>query len=132
MVPRDIFYNIGSLELDQIKELLKEAYVMCDKWSVDELNCSKSWSRQKINMSFEEVMKKANDDTFYIFIHRFNLMMYGNSAYDGEDKDIMGRRRQYLEIGFRTMTSIDYFLWIHVPVKKKEYFLDKYNLEKKN
>lgn len=129
MIMQDKFYNIDKLELNEIHEILRESKKHSFEWWVDKLDCSEDISRKKVDMSFEDAMKKANDKSIYSFIHRYNNMMIGNSYYDSEEVDIFGRPREYLEVGYRTMDKIDYFLWIYVTIDKKGYFLNKYDLK---
>lgn len=107
---QDIFYDISRLPLEKIKELLWEAYEMNYHWHVDIL---KSIRREEIEMSIEDAMNKCDREAAYVFIHR-------RGYPDWEWR---------LEIGYRTMTSPDYFLWINVTQDKKEYFVSKYNLQ---
>lgn len=107
---QDIFYDISRLPLDKIKELLWESYRMSYYWRVDIL---KRIMRESIEMSIEDAMDKCDDETAYFFVQRRGYPNW----------------EQRLEIGYRTMKSPDYFLWINLTVDKKEYFISKYNLE---
>jgi hypothetical protein len=109
----DIFYDINDLPFDKIVELLKEAQKMSYEWWVDILDVNVSFSRKRTDMSFEDVMKRIDNSTHFVFIHR-------RGYPDWE---------HYLEIGFRTMEAKDHFLFIHVDEEKLKYFINKYNLE---
>lgn len=93
-------YKTLNLTLEQKTDILRRAKEVCDYWWVDILDCSKSWRRQKIDMSFEEIMLK----------------------YDGSHLSIIHRDlppENHLEIGFRIGEPLgpDYFLWIILDPK---------------
>lgn len=96
-----------KLSLKQKLDLLRRAVEKCDHWWVDILDCSKSFCRQKIEMSFEEILKKLDNRSHFCIIHR-NLPPI----------------KDYLEIGFSTMNALrpDYFLWIILDIKHLEEF----------
>lgn len=97
-----MMYNTLRLSLDQKIKLLQRGKELCETWWVDILDCSKSFCRQKIDMSFEEIMSKY-DGSHLAVIHR-NL-----------------HPENHLEVGFRISEgSVDYFLFIildpkHIP-----------------
>lgn len=98
-------YSTKNLTLEQKRDICYRAKEKCSNWWVDELDCRKSFFRQRIEMPFDEIMSKLNKTTHFVIIHR-NL--------DPEN---------YLEIAFRTMdTEPDYFLWINVDICHLEEF----------
>lgn len=108
----DIFYDIYNLSFKKKVQLLREAKELCYEWWADILDCDKSWSREKIEISFEEAMKKCDKETHFVFIHR-----RGYKNWDWR-----------LEIGYRSMTTPDYFLWIEVKEDKIDELVKKYKL----
>lgn len=108
----DIFYDINRLSLKKKEALLREAKEKATRWWVDSLDCTKSYSRQTVEMPFDEVMKKL-PGSLCVFIHRRGY----------EDWEWC------LETGFRTMTNPDYFLWIDVDQKEIEGLVKKYGLK---
>ena len=116
----DIFYNINELSFKKKIELLKDAKETCFNWWTDVLDCSKSFARQRVEMSFEEAIRKCNEHTFFTFIHR--------RGFEGwkERNEIMDGWR--LEVGYRTMTSPDYFLWINCEEDQVDKLAKKYKL----
>lgn len=104
-ISKDIFYNI-----------LEEALLDSDlNLKLDQLDCSKSWSRQDTSKSLEEIItiSKKDVDCHYSFIHRVNPI------------------KEYLEIGLRTdENNIGYFIWVLLPVDRLEQYITKYKLEK--
>lgn len=110
----DIFYKIDELALEKRIELLREAKEKAYEWWVDILDCDVSFRRQQVEMAFEEALKKCESTTYCFFIHR--------RGYENW--------KRHLEVGFRTMTSPDYFLWIRAEEDQIPELLDKYALEK--
>lgn len=94
-----MFFNIRDLSLKSKKDLLNQAYAKSSSFWVDHLDCSKSWSRVKVDMSYEEVLVKFEDSSHFTVILRNNPM--------GE---------VYGELGFVSKDS--YYLWIIVPEDK--------------
>jgi hypothetical protein len=117
----DIFYNTQELTLEQKKEILLDAYNYSFDWHVDILDARKSWARQKIEMSFEDILKKLDENCHFVFIHRKGFTGLSGKALHGEYQ---------LEIGFSTMKDPNYFLFIYCDQKKLSKFLTKYHLEK--
>lgn len=117
----DVFYNIQELTLEQKKEILKDARDLSFNWHVDVLDAKISWARQKIEMSFEEILEKLDDKCHFVFIHR--------KGYRGEGMSFRGEYQ--LEIGFATIIGDpSYFLFINCDEEKLSLFLTKYHLEK--
>lgn len=108
----DIFYK-NDLSVTQKLELLEEAKSKSYNWWVDILDCSKSFSRQKVEMDFEEILSKLTDKSHFTFIHRMPRF--------NEDS--------YLETGFVTMVGEpEYFLWIQCKIDIMPQLISKYNL----
>jgi hypothetical protein len=93
-----IQYNTIKLIIEQKVEILHRAKAVCSHWWVDILDCSKSYRRQQIDMPFEEIMSKFDGRAISV-IHR-NLPP-----------------ENFLEIGFRTSTDPEYFLWLILDTK---------------
>lgn len=92
------FYPTNQLSLDERVAILMLAKEKCYQWWVDKLDCRESFHRQKTEMSFEEIMGQFNDRCGFNMIYR---------QFDHE---------KYLEVSFRTMSPVDYFLWLLVDV----------------
>jgi hypothetical protein len=112
-IKNDIFYDIDKLTSAERIELLHEAKNMSYNWWVDYLDVEISFARQSIEMNFEDILKRINTSTHFVFIHR---------------RGIIGEK-PHLEIGFRTMEEKDHFLFIYIEENKKEYFINKYRLK---
>jgi len=112
------FYDLDDLSLENKIALLKDAYDVCFEWWADELDCKKSWQRQKIDVAFDEMIDKINDsDKFhFVFIIR-------DRVYNDENPT------RYIEIGYSTLSgNPDYFLWIMVDLRHLTHFLARYKI----
>jgi len=103
---RDIFYDTRGLSYAQKEDLLWKAYSICSKWWLDKLDCSVSWSRQRVqDASFEDAMSHFSDGAHFVVIHRRQVLMI---------------EEPHLEVAFRSMEGVDYFLWIIVPLERSD------------
>ncbi len=92
------FFSTNHLSFEQKKDLLNIAKEKSYNWWVDILE-SPCIYRKQIDMPFEEIMKKFDNKCHFHIVHR-NL-----------------NTENYLEIGFCTLNSPDYFLWILLDVE---------------
>ncbi len=111
----NIFFKTSELSLEQKKTLCERAYEMNTNWWVDIKDVAVSWAREKIEMSFEDIMQKLTSSCHFVVIHRipeWNEEPYG-------------------EIGFSTMNphDPDYFLWIYISPKDLDKIIKEYNLK---
>ena len=53
---QDFQYNIDFLSRDQQIDIMQYAKSICSEWWVDELCCSKSWARKKIEISWKDAI----------------------------------------------------------------------------
>ena len=111
---RDIFYDTRDLSLEQKIAILKDCKEICFRWWTDKLDCSVSFARQSIDMTFEEIMEKFDKKAHFVVIDR---------AFFPIDK------KKHFEIGFSTMSGIDYFLFLWVENDKMPMIIEKYNLK---
>jgi len=109
----DTFYNTQKLNLAEKTALLNDCKAVCFHWWVDKLDCSVSFSRERIEMTFEEIKQKLTDKSHFVVIDR---------------KFYMTDEKKHFEIGFRAMTSIEYFLFIHVEDEMMFPVIEKYGL----
>jgi hypothetical protein len=110
----DIFYKTRELSLSQKIALIKDCKEICFHWWTDKLDCTQSFARQRIDMTFEEIMNKFDNSAHFVVIDREFC------PFD---------ETKHFEIGFRTMSAIDYFLWIWVEDDKMPVIIEKYNLK---
>jgi len=92
-----IFYNVSSLSVKDKIDILNNAITICRDWHVDILDTSKSFARQKIDMTQKDILTKFSDKCHFVVIHR-----------RGFEPEYFG------EIGFSTFSSPSYFLWIYL------------------
>lgn len=62
----DIFYNTQSLSLTEKVAIIEDAFALKTEWWVDILDCSVSWARQRIEMSFEDILLKFHSKAHFI------------------------------------------------------------------
>lgn len=99
---QSIHYNATQTPKEEFIQLLKEGHKICFNWWFDKLDCSQSVRRQRVeNISFEETLKYYNQDAVPIVVERPEIF----------------RDPPYLEIGFHTLKSPSYFLWILIKLE---------------
>lgn len=107
----DIFYKISDLSLIDKSEIIHYAKRKATDWWVDKLDCAESWSRQKVEMSFSDIMQKFTNKCHFTVIHRRGYEKKG-------------------EIGFSTMgLGIEYYLWINISEEDLDELVEKFELE---
>ncbi len=104
-------YNVRHLDLDARRRLCERAKDLCEYWWADVLDCSKSFRRQRVEMPWEDILGKLDAQTHFVAIRR-----------DFFDPPVF-------EIGFSTMRSPDYFLWIHVALSKMHILTDEFGMK---
>jgi hypothetical protein len=107
-----IFYDIDKLSVQKRKKIINDAFSLKFDWHVDKLDCNESFRRQRIEMSFDDIMIKFKGNCHFTVIHRKNI-------HDGE----------YGEVGFCTKDMVTYFLWIFITLKELENLIIKYKLK---
>jgi len=100
------------MSLEDKTSFLKDAYNLKTEFWVDVLDCKISFRRQRIEMSFEEVLKKFDNKCHFVVINRYSVMS----------------KERYGETGFRTMADPDYFLWVCFPLEDLKMLTSKYKL----
>lgn len=107
------FYETTGLSLEEKINLLNDSFKLNRKWWVDELDVSKSYSRQKIEMSYDDILGYFNNSCHFVVIQR--------NGYDDP----------YGEIGFSTLgRDPEYFLWLILELDDLYDITNKYKLEK--
>lgn len=107
-------YNVPHEVRDKV---LRDAKELAYYTHVDELNCSKSFSRRPTKKTWEEILKIGFDSphTLYNFIHR--------TAMFGEP--------EYYDVGLSTSTDISYFIWMKLTLLNGDALIDKYKLKER-
>lgn len=112
----DVFYDLSKLEKSLLMTLFNDAFKKSSSWHYDILDCKKSLARQKMDVTFEQVIDKFVETPMgklhVVFIHRKHF------------------NEQHIETGFSTFCSPSYFLFINVPISELGYFVKKYRLNK--
>lgn len=97
----NICYDTRELSVDQKKDYCRKAKEICYEWWVDKLDCRESFFRQKVEMTFEEIIEMLDNSSHFTIIWRHRV--------DQEN---------FLEVGFCTIAKEpEYFLWIKVDKK---------------
>jgi len=109
-----VFYDTGKLNMIEKTNLLIDCREISYEWWADKLDCSVSFARQKFDCSFEKILGHFKNDAHFVVIDRGIWGSFDN--------------REHFEIAFRSMESIDYFLFIEVDSEKMPPILDKYSL----
>ncbi len=113
----NIFYDTSDLNLDDKRNVLNDAFHMdSTKWHVDVREPGEI-ARKKIDMSFDDILKKLEEEHHFVIIVRMSPLVEGYA------------QETYLEIGFSTLTSPSYFLWMFLDIEKLGHFIDKYKLK---
>ena len=112
----DEFYDIKG-DTDTIRGLMVMAKDLSYNWRVDILDCEKDMSRRKIEMWFHDILGKLTKDSHVVFIHR---------------RGVLGRNKWHLEIGFCTLDSPSYFLFIYCNESHLDEFKKVFSLEQKH
>lgn len=110
-----IFFSTKELDLNTKVSIINDSISYCSKYWIDKLDCNQSFARQKMEMSFEEIMLKFNNHCHFTVIHRQGII-----------------EPDYGEIGFSTMTGVSYFLWILLSIEDFYRIIKQYNLKKAN
>lgn len=108
-----IFYDTRNLTLLEKVELCNFTKQRCIEFRVDELDCSKSWTRNTIDMPYEDIIKLLSDKSHFFVIHRRGFENNG-------------------EIGFReSVGGIDYFLYLITTEETLTEVVNKFGLSKR-
>jgi len=110
---QSVFYKTYQMSLENKINFLKDAYKLKTDFWVDVLDCKISSRRQRIKMSFEEILKKFNNECHFVIINRYSIMS----------------EERYGETGFSTMTDPDYFLWVYFSLEDLKILIKKYKLK---
>jgi hypothetical protein len=113
----DIFLDVSGINLESKKNILHDAFAVNTEWWVDILDCSVSFYRIYVDMSFEDVLLKLDDSSHFVTILR-------TGKHRGCDN--------YGEIGFSTMKTPSHFLFIHVTEDDYWKIANKHKLERIN
>ena len=121
----DIFYDTTHLSIEEKKNLLLDAKAKSFRWWIDKQN--ERSNRERIKYArFNTMLKRLNKKSHFVFIER--------GGHVGGKKSIdKALGRFIIETGFCTMSEYqgDYFLFIDLDKKHLNFFVEKYNLNKR-
>lgn len=108
-------YRVSEFNKEQRVKIIERAKELADNWWVDVLGLDNKvilggMRRQRIDISFEDIMAKFKKDSHFVIIHR---------EYPGN----------HIEVGFSTSTNPVYFLWIIVNVKHLQNLIKEFDLK---
>lgn len=109
----NIQYTLANHSLEQNRAILKDAFSVCYEWWVDTIP---GFQRQRIDMSFEDIMKMAVEDCYYTCFFRSREYNLGE---------------EYYEFGFSTHTDLTHMLWIKVSPEEGSKIIEEYNIPRK-
>ena len=109
----DVFFKLPR---SKAKKVIREAMDISKSIRVDELDCSKSLTRQSTSKTVSEILEMGfkDKDTMWHFCIRYH-------PYSDEPKST--------DIGLSTGLWVTYFLWIDVDVNKAFQLANKYKLK---
>jgi len=114
----DIFYRTEHLSLPQKEEICREAKERSYEWWVDELIRTQ---RQKIEMEFDEILKKLYEDDYLHFV-----IIQRRGYENWKDPECFFANHSWCgEIGF---VANSFYLWIYMKTEELDYFIEKYKL----
>ena len=105
-----------------MEEICRDAHSKCFNWWVDD---QPSWTRRKIDMSLDDVLK-------FLYTRKIHFTIVHRRGYEKWNVE-GGFDKWHIEIGFCTLDrkdeNGDIFLWIEVDDKYLPYFIETYKLE---
>jgi hypothetical protein len=108
------FYKLSKLDETQLRSFFKDAIFLSYNTHIDILDINKSISRERC------VTKTIQDMLNGVSIRNHNVCI---------DRSIQYENEKYGEIGYSTLKSPDYFLYIFVGLDNLRELIKKYDLE---
>ena len=108
------FYDLSVLNDKQLKTFFEDALLLSYDAHIDVLDANKSWSRQRCTTkTIGEMIENASSSYHNICI----------------DRSIQHDIEKYGEIGYCTLGSPDYFLYIFTTLENLQELIEKYNVQ---
>ena len=114
---QSLFYRVPSMEV--MREVLEYARTLPHTFKVDILDCNKSFSRERVNMSWEDIMEKLESNCHMVIIHRRGYESWKTSSGEGTWCG---------ELGFSTYYSPSYYLFVYISEKDLDKVIKKFGL----
>ncbi len=102
-----------SQEVSKFEIFMKALPLSFSMW-VDKLDCAKSSSRERVDVSFEEVLNKCIADS-----RSHWTILYRDKVFDD---DIV-----HWEFGMSGGGEVSYFIWMKLGLKDAQIIFDKYD-----
>ncbi len=117
------------LPAEKADSVFRDAMKLARAIYIDELDCSKSFSRISSNKTYDEIMEIAEKyHSLYHFIYRDMSFL----PQEFEDANGLNLNRDYWDVGFTTISSKpDYFLFIELEIEDGFDLIKKYKLKEK-
>lgn len=112
---KHIFYKTENLTLEERIDIIEYAKEKSYKWRVDILDCNVSFAREEIKMSYDDIMAKFNLECHFVVISRYDIF----------------KKEYYGEVGFCTLKTPEYFLWVYIENGVFSELIQKFKLEKR-
>lgn len=118
-----VFYDIEPLSKTDVFDILRFVYDSRIKFWVDELDCSKSFRREKLSCNFDYAISNYFQEKFLFRIVRERFLL----PIDIEEYGCE-------EVGLFVLSSLngsgpDYFIWVYTSVAVLVDVLKKYSLK---
>ena len=65
-----VFYNTDNLSIDEKASMFRDCMEISYDWWADTLDCSVSWSRQRFECTFEEILTYLKEGSKVVVIDR--------------------------------------------------------------
>jgi hypothetical protein len=103
-------YKLKDTSVKNKTKLLRECCAISFNWHIDSLDCSLSFTRQKTDLSLDDVLEMFDNSCHFVIIKRLR------------GDRLIADSEPYYEVGFSTMncTKPDYYLFIYVSVQEFE------------
>ena len=108
-----MFYKVGQLDLGTKMDIIMDSIDACYEYHIDILDCNVSWTRQRSDLTLNQMLLKLDDKSYFVFIEREDYFTKGKHG----------------EVGFSTLKDPSHFLFIYMSVGDLNKLKDKYNLK---
>jgi hypothetical protein len=116
-------YQIDYIDPNKVKYFIRDCLSLINETSIETLDCSVSWIRQKRNdISIDEVLNIIYESDF----KHFSFIL--RKSYEVHVSKFGEKYWEFCASGEKN--SVEYFFWIDIPEKSGYNLIEKYNLIK--